>query len=137
MNTALTSVLLAAMVVTSMSAAEGGALTAEIPFSFQTHQGNVMPSGSYRFVENSYMGGGKMFIVKAVGSPKSVLIRIDSAANVSAKSSGPAHLTFACVQNSCALTEIWSDGQTGYRTPLTAPKVDPERVRYASIALHR
>jgi hypothetical protein len=127
----------AAALVAAASVASAQTMEANIPFAFRA-DGKVLAAGTYR-VDMVRTGSGNVVVaIRGLKKDQQVLStsQPDGEAKETWKSTGKAILSFRCGVSRCALTEIWTGGDSlQYRLPTPSLGKD-EPVHTAEIAMH-
>jgi hypothetical protein len=117
-------VLLAGVIGFGAVAAQGQTLQANVPFSFRTSNAE-MPPGEYTVSQQS---GGAVIVLYNRDTHKGDMILVSS--RIGAPSDARPRLVFSCLENRCALNQIWgatSGGGVQVGPPRNKPR-DLERL---------
>jgi hypothetical protein len=127
------SMFAAAAVVAVAGSASAQIMKAEIPFAFRA-SGTLMQPGTYEVVRiNS--SNAVLYSLRNRDTKAAVLLSAQSQHEALKRfvDSGMAKLAFACTDNRCALSELWTGGAAAYG--FSAPKASRSEAR--EIALTR
>jgi hypothetical protein len=101
--------------------AQDKSATAKIPFTFQSNH-RSMPAGEYRIDRLNDSG---VFSLRLTDGAPAVFV---TATNTAETKQTEGHLTFACQQEQCVLSEIWLPGSsTGYKRSNSSVERDMQR----------
>jgi hypothetical protein len=94
---------------------------AKIPFAFQANH-TALSAGDYKISEYNLSG---TFQILSVTDGHSTFVNVPS--RVEGKPDAGPHLTFACYEGNCVLSEIWMPGGNGYKRSESAVDHDLQR----------
>lgn len=105
----------AAALVCTAATASAQSLKVEIPFAFQTSNAR-MQAGSYHVYVSRSLGGRTMVELRNMDINRTILALPYTQGNTPGKwaAEGKAVVEFACTGSQCALSRIWTGGDSTY-----------------------